>query len=67
MVMTSDGRIRRNANGRRPFERLQPWPSTGTTMGACSSYLIDHIVLLWRSDLSAICSHIEMMRRPRTD
>lgn len=42
------GRIKRSAAARARFKRQQPCPSTGRAAGACSGYVIDHVVPLKR-------------------
>jgi hypothetical protein len=43
---TPAGRIKRSSAARRQFQRAQPCPSTGSTRGACPSYVADHIIPL---------------------
>jgi hypothetical protein len=42
------GRIKRSPAARNEFKRQQPCPSTGRSTGACSGYVIDHVVPLKR-------------------
>jgi 5-methylcytosine-specific restriction endonuclease McrA len=44
----SKGRIARSRTATRDFQKSHPCPSTGRTTGACSGYVIDHVVPLKR-------------------
>src|SRR5260370_343987 len=40
------GKIKRNKEATRAFQRQSPCPSTGKTSGKCSGYVIDHVIPL---------------------
>jgi hypothetical protein len=42
----ANGKIKRNPEVRREFQRQHPCPATGKTTGACPGYVVDHIVAL---------------------
>jgi hypothetical protein len=44
----ANGRIKRNPAARREFQRQHPCPATGRTVGACTGYVVDHVVPLKR-------------------
>ena len=46
-------RIKRSAAAKDQFKRQHPCPSTGKSTGACSGYVIDHIVPLKRGGKDA--------------
>jgi hypothetical protein len=48
---TRSGRIRRSTAARRAFRRLNPCPATGSTIGPCPGYIIDHVIPLKRGGL----------------
>lgn len=41
-----DGRIIRSAAVLREFQKIHPCPATGSTVGACKGWAIDHIIPL---------------------
>ena len=49
----SHGKIKRSAAAKRDFQKSHPCPSTGKTAGACSGYVIDHVVPLKRGGADA--------------
>src|SRR5206468_9974219 len=44
----SRGRIKRSAEAKHDFQKSNPCPSTGRTLGACPGYVIDHVTPLKR-------------------
>lgn len=48
LSLDADAKIKRSAKARRDFVKANPCPSTGKTSGACTGYIIDHIVPLKR-------------------
>src|SRR5215510_2225240 len=49
----SHGRIKRNPQARRDFQKSHPCPSTGKTSGACPGYVVDHVRPLKRGGADA--------------
>jgi len=47
------GRIKRNPQARRDFQKSHPCPSTGRTSGACPGYVVDHVKPLKRGGADA--------------
>jgi hypothetical protein len=43
----------RSSTSRREFQCLQPCPSTGRPAGACTGYVVDHIIPLKRGGIDA--------------
>lgn len=44
----SNGRIQRSSTAKTEFKKSSPCPVTGSSSGACSGYVIDHVVPLKR-------------------
>jgi hypothetical protein len=47
------GRIKRNPEARRAFQKSNPCPSTGKRSGGCSGYVVDHVKPLKRGGADA--------------
>jgi hypothetical protein len=47
-----NGRIRRSPVARRAFQASHPCPATGSSIGACPGYVVDHIVPLKRGGMA---------------
>lgn len=42
------GRIKRNPEAKRAFQKSHPCPATGKASGGCRGYVVDHVVPLKR-------------------
>ena len=49
----SNGRIKRNPQARKEFQKQNPCPSTGKTSGKCPGYVVDHVQALKRGGSDA--------------
>lgn len=49
----SNGRIARSSSAKTEFKKSNPCPATGSSSGACSGYVIDHVQPLKRGGADA--------------